>query len=152
MPLVHYNCSRNLRFFLCSVFAPVCSEHVAMQIPACKPLCLSVRRDCEPALSSLSLPWPHMLDCDRFPDGNKTPCLIIVYHFLSERKDNTIFLFYFLRKNCYTLRSASRRRYFAGSNAASGSILTTRGTAAAATTVARRAAGSIGATDNVSTE
>ncbi|KAL6259982.1 hypothetical protein P5V15_009890 [Pogonomyrmex californicus] len=68
MPLVHYNCSKHLRLFLCAVFAPVCSEHVA--IPACKSLCLSVRRDCEPALTSLTLPWPHMLDCDRFLDRN----------------------------------------------------------------------------------
>ncbi|XP_015605011.1 frizzled-9 isoform X2 [Cephus cinctus] len=75
MPLVHYNCSRHLRFFLCAVFAPVCSEHVAMQIPACKPLCLSVRRDCEPALTTLTLPWPHMLDCERFPDNGNTLCV-----------------------------------------------------------------------------
>ncbi|XP_008208661.1 frizzled-4 isoform X2 [Nasonia vitripennis] len=75
MPLVHYNCSRHLRFFLCSVFAPVCSEHVAMQIPACKPLCLSVRRDCENTLKDLTLPWPHMLDCDRFPDSGNTLCV-----------------------------------------------------------------------------
>lgn len=75
MPLVHYNCSRHLRLFLCAVFAPVCSEHVAMQIPACKSLCLSVRRDCEPALTSLTLPWPHMLDCDRFPDRGNTLCV-----------------------------------------------------------------------------
>lgn len=73
MPLVHYNCSRHLRLFLCSVFAPVCSEHV--QIPACKSLCLSVRRDCEPALTSLTLPWPHMLDCDRFLDRGNTLCV-----------------------------------------------------------------------------
>ncbi|XP_058789951.1 frizzled-9-like isoform X2 [Phymastichus coffea] len=75
MPLVHYNCSRHLRFFLCSVFAPVCSEHVAMQIPACKPLCLSVRRDCEHTLRELTLPWPHMLDCDRFPDNSNILCV-----------------------------------------------------------------------------
>ncbi|XP_043278385.1 frizzled-9-like isoform X2 [Venturia canescens] len=75
MPLVHYNCSKHLRFFLCAVFAPVCSEHVAMQIPACKPLCLSVRRDCEPALTSLTLPWPHLLDCDRFSDSGNALCV-----------------------------------------------------------------------------
>ncbi|XP_063994086.1 frizzled-4-like isoform X1 [Diachasmimorpha longicaudata] len=75
MPLVHYNCSKHLRFFLCAVFAPVCSEHVAMQIPACKPLCLSVRRDCEPALTSLTLPWPNMWDCDRFSDSGNALCV-----------------------------------------------------------------------------
>ncbi|XP_014210229.1 frizzled-9-like [Copidosoma floridanum] len=75
MPLVQYNCSRHLRFFLCSVFTPVCSEHVAMQIPACKPLCLSVRHDCENTLRELNLPWPHMLDCDRFPEIGSTLCV-----------------------------------------------------------------------------
>ncbi|XP_015188840.1 PREDICTED: frizzled-9-like [Polistes dominula] len=75
MPLVHYNCSKHLRLFLCAVFAPVCSEHVAMQIPACKSLCLSVRRECEPALTSLTLPWPNMLDCDRFLDRGNTLCV-----------------------------------------------------------------------------
>ncbi|KAG5322142.1 FZD10 protein, partial [Acromyrmex heyeri] len=73
MPLVHYNCSKHLRLFLCAVFAPVCSEHVA--IPACKSLCLSVRRDCEPALTSLALPWPHLLDCNRFLDRGNTLCV-----------------------------------------------------------------------------
>ncbi|XP_018047237.1 PREDICTED: frizzled-10-B-like, partial [Atta colombica] len=73
MPLVHYNCSKHLRLFLCAVFAPVCSEHVT--IPACKSLCLSVRRDCEPALTSLALPWPHLLDCNRFLDRGNTLCV-----------------------------------------------------------------------------
>ncbi|KAG7189054.1 hypothetical protein KM043_008639 [Ampulex compressa] len=75
MPLVHYNCSKHLRLFLCAVFAPVCSEYVAMQIPACKSLCVSVRRDCEPALTSLTLPWPHMLDCDRFLEHGNRLCV-----------------------------------------------------------------------------
>ncbi|XP_032690048.1 frizzled-9-like [Odontomachus brunneus] len=75
MPLVHYNCSRHLRLFLCAVFAPVCSEHVTIQIPVCKSLCLSVRRDCEPALTTLTLPWPHMLDCDRFPNQDNVLCV-----------------------------------------------------------------------------
>ncbi|CAB0039022.1 unnamed protein product [Trichogramma brassicae] len=75
MSLVRSNCSRHLRFFLCSVFAPVCSPHVAMRIPACKPLCLRVRADCDLALAELDLPWPHMLDCDRFPDISNTVCV-----------------------------------------------------------------------------
>ncbi|XP_014226434.2 frizzled-4-like [Trichogramma pretiosum] len=75
MSLVRSNCSRHLRFFLCSVFAPVCSPHVAMRIPACKPLCLRVRADCDLALAELDLPWPHMLDCERFPDISNTVCV-----------------------------------------------------------------------------
>ncbi|XP_043474884.1 frizzled-4-like [Leptopilina heterotoma] len=67
MPLVHNNCSKHLMIFFCAVFAPVCSENLA--IPPCKPLCLSVRRACEPVLSRFNLPWLNILDCDRFPEA-----------------------------------------------------------------------------------
>lgn len=84
MPLVQYNCSRHLRFFLCTVFAPLCSEHVdaRMKIPACKPLCLSVRRDCNATLAELKLPWPRELDCDGFPDNGESLLLIKVMSYV----------------------------------------------------------------------
>ncbi|KAF7993849.1 hypothetical protein HCN44_011118 [Aphidius gifuensis] len=68
-PLVRYNCSQHMQFFLCAVFAPVCLNGI--QIPACKPLCLAVRNDCEPALAEHNLPWPNLWDCDRFSDQNE---------------------------------------------------------------------------------
>ncbi|XP_054267195.1 frizzled-10-like [Macrosteles quadrilineatus] len=67
MPLVHYNCSRHLRFFLCSVFAPLCSEHVIGAIPSCRGLCEEVEADCRPVMDTFAFPWPALFNCSRFP-------------------------------------------------------------------------------------
>lgn len=67
MPLVHYNCSRHLRFFLCSVFAPLCSEHVIGAIPSCRSLCEEVEADCHPVMETFNFPWPALFNCSRFP-------------------------------------------------------------------------------------
>lgn len=69
MPITRYNCSKNMLFFLCTVFAPVCIDGV--KIPACKPLCLAVKNDCQPELDRYGLPWPNLWDCDRFSDQSK---------------------------------------------------------------------------------
>ena len=71
MPLVHYNCSRHLRFFLCSVFVPFCSEHVVGAIPSCSSLCEEVKSDCWPLMESFHLPWPVEFNCSRFPMAEK---------------------------------------------------------------------------------
>ncbi|XP_014271550.1 frizzled-10-B [Halyomorpha halys] len=71
MPLVHYNCSRHLRFFLCSVFVPFCSEHVVGAIPSCRGLCEEVQSDCRPVMESFHLPWPSQFNCSQFPMAEK---------------------------------------------------------------------------------
>lgn len=67
MPLVHYNCSRHLRFFLCSVFVPLCSEHVIGAIPSCRSLCEEVEADCHPVMDTFDFHWPAQFNCSRFP-------------------------------------------------------------------------------------
>ncbi|XP_073991787.1 frizzled-10-A-like isoform X3 [Rhodnius prolixus] len=69
MPLVHYNCSRHLRFFLCSVFVPFCSEHVIGAIPSCRGLCEEVQSDCQPVMETFHFTWPVQFNCSRFPVG-----------------------------------------------------------------------------------
>ncbi|CAG0923294.1 unnamed protein product, partial [Notodromas monacha] len=39
-PLVDTGCNENVRFFLCSLFAPMCSPDVSVTIPSCKSICL----------------------------------------------------------------------------------------------------------------
>lgn len=75
-PLLHYNCSMHLRLFVCSVFVPLCSEHVPGAVPACRDLCETVRQDCQPVLDQFLLPWPPELECSRFP---ASPALCMNY-------------------------------------------------------------------------
>ncbi|KAK6171519.1 hypothetical protein SNE40_019693 [Patella caerulea] len=70
LPLVQIGCSRLLKFFLCSLYAPMCTELVdeTIIIPACKSMCLEVKSKCEPILQRFDFPWPKILSCDKLPE------------------------------------------------------------------------------------
>ncbi|KAJ8026745.1 Frizzled-10-A [Holothuria leucospilota] len=76
-PLVEYGCDEHLRFFLCSLFAPMCSPQVDVAIPACRPMCEKVRRNCEPVMEKFSFTWPNNMDCTNLPHvyQNKILCM-----------------------------------------------------------------------------
>ncbi|CAG0916792.1 unnamed protein product [Notodromas monacha] len=74
-PLVDTGCNENVRFFLCSLFAPMCSPDVSVTIPSCKSICLKVMDDCLPALQSIGVPWPPKLNCSRLPIPSESLCM-----------------------------------------------------------------------------
>ena len=70
IPLVQIGCSPLLKFFLCSLYAPMCTEQVdeALVIPACRSMCLQVKSKCEPILKGFNFDWPPILDCGNLPE------------------------------------------------------------------------------------
>lgn len=67
VPLVHKHCHPDTQVFLCSLFAPVCLDR---HIYPCRWLCEAVRDGCSPIMEAFGFPWPEMLTCDKFPQGD----------------------------------------------------------------------------------
>ncbi|KAJ0058369.1 hypothetical protein NL108_013862 [Boleophthalmus pectinirostris] len=67
VPFVKEKCSPELKFFLCSVYAPVCTVLVTF-IPPCRPVCERVVKGCEQIMSKSGFQWPDRLRCENFPE------------------------------------------------------------------------------------
>ncbi|CDW56897.1 frizzled 5 [Trichuris trichiura] len=66
-PLVEINCSPDLRFFLCSMYTPICIPDYPKPLPACRSVCERARAGCAPLMRQYGFDWPPNLDCDRLP-------------------------------------------------------------------------------------
>ncbi|XP_052894068.1 frizzled-4 [Anopheles moucheti] len=69
-PLIQFGCSKQLKFFLCATYVPMCTPKVSMPIGPCRSLCNTVKSRCHPILQGFGFPWPSALDCNRFPEEN----------------------------------------------------------------------------------
>ncbi|XP_076126429.1 frizzled-10 [Alosa pseudoharengus] len=69
-PLIQVGCHSHLRFFLCSLYAPMCSEKVSMPIPSCRVMCEQAQQKCSPIMEKFNFHWPDSLDCSRLPTKN----------------------------------------------------------------------------------
>jgi len=68
-PLVKVQCSPFLKFFLCTMYVPVCTV-LEDPIPPCRSLCIEARDGCETLMNRFGFHWPENLDCSKFPvDG-----------------------------------------------------------------------------------
>ncbi|XP_062561457.1 frizzled-like [Armigeres subalbatus] len=73
IPLVKIDCSPDLKFFLCTLYAPVCTI-LNYPIPPCRSLCESARA-CETIMRTFDFPWPENLECSKFPEDGKELCV-----------------------------------------------------------------------------
>lgn len=66
-PLVEIKCSPELKFFLCSVYTPICLEDYAKPLPACRSVCERARQGCAPLMQKYGFQWPERMACERLP-------------------------------------------------------------------------------------
>ncbi|UYV60372.1 FZD5 [Cordylochernes scorpioides] len=66
-PLVEIQCSDDLRFFLCSMYTPICMEDYQGRLPACRSVCERARSGCAPIMRQYGFAWPERMNCDLLP-------------------------------------------------------------------------------------
>uniref|UniRef100_A0A4W5NAZ1 Frizzled class receptor 1 n=1 Tax=Hucho hucho TaxID=62062 RepID=A0A4W5NAZ1_9TELE len=84
-PLVKVQCSPDLKFFLCSMYAPVCTV-LEQALPPCRSLCERARQGCEALMNKFGFQWPDTGElCGQFrcPVALKVPPYLN-YRFLGE--------------------------------------------------------------------
>lgn len=75
-PLIEVQCSEHLKFFLCSIFTPMCTDTVDVTVTSCRSVCEEVKRTCLPLLKNFGFNWPDMLNCSQFPaKGSSAICM-----------------------------------------------------------------------------
>ncbi|KJH51104.1 fz domain protein [Dictyocaulus viviparus] len=65
-PLVKVKCSGDIKLFLCTVYAPICTP-LEEPIRPCRDLCLSAKNGCESLMIKFGFRWPEQLECKHFP-------------------------------------------------------------------------------------
>ncbi|XP_065581330.1 frizzled-5-like isoform X2 [Artemia franciscana] len=71
-PLVEIQCSPDLKFFLCSMYAPICIEDYHAPLPACKSVCERAKAGCAPLMRQYGFAWPERMNCDKLPEYGDT--------------------------------------------------------------------------------
>ncbi|XP_073486599.1 secreted frizzled-related protein 4 isoform X2 [Aquarana catesbeiana] len=74
--LVEINCSPVLNFFLCAMYAPICTlEFLHDPIKPCKSVCQRAKDGCEPIMKRYNHSWPENLACDDLPVYDRGVCI-----------------------------------------------------------------------------
>lgn len=66
--LVEINCSSDLKFFLCSMYTPICIPEYNKPVKACRSVCVRARLGCERYMKKFGFDWPDHMNCDLFPE------------------------------------------------------------------------------------
>lgn len=74
--LLEQNCSDVLLFFLCAMYAPICTVNFQPEpIPPCRSVCERARAGCERIVNEHNVSWPEYLDCSSLPRYDRGVCV-----------------------------------------------------------------------------
>ncbi|XP_051727986.1 frizzled-8b [Ctenopharyngodon idella] len=79
-PLVEIQCSPDLRFFLCSLYTPICLEDYKKPLPPCRSVCERAKAGCAPLMRQYGFPWPDRMRCDLLPVQGDSNTLCMDYN------------------------------------------------------------------------
>lgn len=74
--LIDLECSRDIRFFVCSVYMPICMDNYHKPLKPCRSVCQRTYNECIQYWDALGFEWPTEMDCERFPDDTHDICVI----------------------------------------------------------------------------
>ncbi|XP_028663869.1 frizzled-5 [Erpetoichthys calabaricus] len=66
-PLVEIQCSPDLRFFLCSMYTPICLADYMKPLPPCRSVCERAKTGCSPLMRQYGFAWPERMSCEKLP-------------------------------------------------------------------------------------
>ncbi|XP_069471695.1 frizzled-5 [Ambystoma mexicanum] len=66
-PLVEIHCSPDLKFFLCSMYTPICLADYKKPLPPCRSVCERAKSGCSPLMTQYGFAWPERMNCDILP-------------------------------------------------------------------------------------
>nr|XP_056713688.1 frizzled-8 [Euleptes europaea] len=79
-PLVEIQCSADLRFFLCSMYTPICLEDYKKPLPPCRSVCERAKAGCAPLMRQYGFAWPDRMRCERLPPQGQPDTLCMDYN------------------------------------------------------------------------
>ncbi|XP_019409057.1 PREDICTED: frizzled-5 [Crocodylus porosus] len=79
-PLVEIQCSPDLRFFLCSVYTPICLPDYSKPLPPCRSVCERAKAGCSPLMRQYGFAWPERMSCERLPVLGDSEALCMGYN------------------------------------------------------------------------
>ncbi|XP_028993226.1 secreted frizzled-related protein 3 [Betta splendens] len=69
-------CSPDLLFFLCAMYAPICTIDFQHEpIKPCKGVCERAKQGCEPVMKRYNHSWPDSLSCNELPMYDRGVCI-----------------------------------------------------------------------------
>ncbi|XP_019730666.1 frizzled-8-like [Hippocampus comes] len=80
LALVEIKCSADLRFFLCSMYTPICLEDYKKPLPPCRSVCERARAGCAPLMRQFGFPWPDRMRCELLPEQGQQDRLCMDYN------------------------------------------------------------------------
>lgn len=82
--LLTSTCAKPVRFFFCSMFAPMCSTKTRSLITSCRPLCEYVTERCRPTAEKFGLSWSQTWNCSQFHWANNEDGMCMPGHLYND--------------------------------------------------------------------